>query len=274
MADRATFIRLATALILSAFLHLMLIFWPAFRPFQFDSSKKGMQIVLQTTIRPLSKPDGPQIAKASPRTRKPADRARAEASRTRAPSTPVNPPQSGASVELRKPEPDNPKNNLERESVPTRTQSELPKAGGLSPEEPDAASPGPEHREVTSVQDPDTPAYPPEAVERGLESCVLVAIHIAASGEVQTVRVLHADIAEIFDQSVIDAHRNARYLPARQEGRNLPSRVLAVVSFVLEPERSRNCAAKYAPAARKINALPVSAELGPGFVEEALRAAQ
>jgi protein TonB len=273
MADRAAFIRLATALILSAFLHLMLIFSPAIHPLRFDRSEKGTQIVLQTRIQPPPKPNTLQAAKAPRRTHKPADRARADASAKRARSAPVNPPQGTASVELKTPGPDSAEGRPDQQSASTETQPEAPKEE-LSREEPDEASAGPEQREVISVQDPDVPVYPAEAVERGLESCVLAAVYVAASGEVQEVRILHAEIPQIFDGSVIDAHRNARYLPARQDGRNLPSRVLAVVGFVLEPERIRNCAAKYATVARKINALPVSAELEPAFVEEALRAAQ
>jgi TonB family protein len=111
------------------------------------------------------------------------------------------------------------------------------------------------------------PAYPAEAIRQGLESCVLAAVEVSASGEVSKVVIVHADVANIFDQSVIDAQSNVHYLPARRNGENLPSRVLAVVGFTLEPERHLNCAMKYAGAARAINALPVASEIDMKMVE-------
>ena len=111
------------------------------------------------------------------------------------------------------------------------------------------------------------PEYPAEAIQRGLESCVLAAVQVSASGEVSAVRILHADVANIFDQSVMDAQSTAHYLPARQNGENLPSRVLAVAGFTLEPGRHLNCALKYAGAARAINALPASTEVDMRMVE-------
>jgi TonB family protein len=267
---------LATALILSAFLHLGLIFWPAIDLLRFDRSIKGAQVVLQATIRPLPTPNTPQASKVPHRTRKAADRARADASADAAKSTSQKRPETVTSVELGKPAnsaPENPEDSPDRASARQRAEPD-PQAGQLAPQQPEEASAGPENREPIFIQDPGTPVYPREAMQRGLESCVLAAAYISPLGEVDAVRILHTDIPEVFDQSVIDAHSAARYLPARQHGQNLPSRVLAVVSFVLEPDRTRDCAFKYAPAARRINALPVSAEIGPGFVEEALRATQ
>jgi protein TonB len=256
MADQRTWIRLATALIFSTCLHLLLIFFPTIHLRPVDRSEKGAQIVLQTSIQPLPKP---QAGKLPRRAQKSADRARR--------AQPAGADKS-TSVELGKPAergPENAKPNPEAESAQAAAPSE--------PQQQESSD-APENREPTSIQDADTPVYPPEAIQRGLESCVLAAVYISPSGDVQAVRILHADVPELFDQSVIDAQSAARYLPARQHGQNLPSRVLTVVTFVLEPDRVRNCAFKYAPAARRINALPVSTEIGPGLVEEALRATQ
>lgn len=115
--------------------------------------------------------------------------------------------------------------------------------------------------EAVPLDKASVPAYPVEAKQKGLESCVLAAIYVSALGEVSAVRILHADVTGVFDQSVIEAQGAVRYLPARQNGENMPSRVLAVIGFTLEPGRHLNCARKYAEVARRINALPISAEV-------------
>jgi TonB family protein len=118
-----------------------------------------------------------------------------------------------------------------------------------------------------AIDTANTPIYPEEAVRLGLESCVLAAVQVSAAGEVTAVHILHADVAGVFDQSVIDAQSAVRYLPARRNGENLPSRILAVASFTLEAGRHLNCARQYAVAARRINALPASAEIGAAMLE-------
>ena len=129
-------------------------------------------------------------------------------------------------------------------------------------------------RAAIVLADPGAPEYPDDAVRRKLESCVLAAVLVSATGEVQSVRILHADVAALFERAVIDAYSAARYLPAQANGENVPSRVLAVASFVLSPERSRPCASRYAAAARRINALPFAAEIAPGLVESLLDGAR
>ena len=173
----------------------------------------------------------------------------------------------------------------------TRTQPAKPAAPGSTavpgrrpesnsskssePSEPGKpAEPEPERppREALVLSDPGAPEYPDDAVRRKLESCVLAAVLVSAGGEVESVRILHADVAAVFDRAVIDAYSRARYLPAQANGENVPSRVLAVASFVLTPQRTRHCAGRYAPAARKINAMPVSARIDPALVETLLNA--
>lgn len=123
---------------------------------------------------------------------------------------------------------------------------------------------------AVAIDAANVPDYPAEARRRGLESCVLAAVQVSASGEVEAVRILHADVADIFDRPVIDAQSAVRYLPARRNGETLPSRILAVVSFTLEPGRNLGCARRYAGAARAINALPASAEIGATMLEETI----
>lgn len=147
-------------------------------------------------------------------------------------------------------------------------------AGAKAPGEEKA--PQAERREHAALvlSDAGAPEYPDEAVRRGLESCVLAAVLVSAGGEVQSVRILHADVAAVFDGAVIDAYSRARYLPAQSNGENVPSRVLAVASFVLAPQRPRHCAGRYAAAARRINALPLSAQIDPALVESTLHGAR
>lgn len=113
-----------------------------------------------------------------------------------------------------------------------------------------------------------TPEYPPEAKRKGIESCVLAAVYVSAAGDVSRVQVIHADVPELFDQSVIDSQGAVRYLPARAQGETLPSRVLTVVGFTLATANHRSCANKYASAARVINALPEGSAIDRGMVKK------
>ncbi len=128
--------------------------------------------------------------------------------------------------------------------------------------EPEAAS------EAIAISDPGAPEYPDEAIRRKLESCVLAAVQVSASGTVESVRILHADVPGVFDRSVIDAYSQARYQPARRGGEAVPSRVLAVASFELAPGRPRHCAGRYAAAARRILALPAGSPIDPALVQQ------
>lgn len=133
--------------------------------------------------------------------------------------------------------------------------------------EPESKTSEQESHEARLIEGPGAPTYPAEAVQRKLESCVLAAVYVSAAGEVEKVAILHADIPEIFDASVIEAQTATHYLPARSVHGLVASRVLAVASFVLEPEHFRNCAIRYADVARKINGLPATAEISPAMLE-------
>lgn len=152
-------------------------------------------------------------------------------------------------------------------SLPLTDVKTIPGTPSETTQEAEAAAPD---SAAMIVQDIGAPAYPNEAVRRGLESCVLAAVEVTAVGEVQAVRILHADIPAMFDQSVIDAQRAATYLPARRNGENVASRVLAVVDFVLQPGTNHRCAFRYAAAARMANALPANAEITPDMIGAAV----
>ena len=115
----------------------------------------------------------------------------------------------------------------------------------------DAAEALPDRAAIVLDQ-PLPPEYPEEANRRGLEGCVLAIVHVAPSGEVEKVEIVAADVLRIFDQSVIDSQAAARYLPARQGGKAVAARVLAVAAFVLDPRKRLNCALRYAPLAEKL----------------------
>jgi TonB family protein len=104
------------------------------------------------------------------------------------------------------------------------------------------------------VDQPAPPEYPREARRRKLEGCVLASVSVSIGGDVDDVRILETDHPGVFDQSVIDSQKIARYLPAQKDGEPVASRVLTVAAFVLEPGRKMNCALKYAAAAQKVGA--------------------
>jgi TonB family protein len=239
--------RLALALTLSALLHAspVILGWLHAE----SPDEQGRQITLQVSIQP------------SP----PAPAAR-----------PHETPQRGPDKKKDKAPPRKQKKDAaehgNQKLLTSKGSEKLPLQSG-QPEErekPEEAQQEVQNADAVAIEDPGAPAYPPEAIKRGLESCVLTAVYVSAAGEVEKVRILHADVAGVFDQSIIDAQNAAHYLPARRNGENIPSRVLAVAAFVLQAEQSRNCAFKYAAAARTINALPYAAEISPSLVESML----
>lgn len=96
------------------------------------------------------------------------------------------------------------------------------------------------------------PEYPAVALARGLEGCVLASVQVNSAGDVESVSILAADYPGVFDQSVIDAQKSARYAPARRGSESIPSRALAVAAFVIEPGKQLDCPLKYAPLAEEL----------------------
>lgn len=127
------------------------------------------------------------------------------------------------------------------------------------PDTPAASSSGSENQpEESIVEDayrldmPQPPDYPADALARKLEGCVLALVTVSASGAVSDVKILETDHPGVFDQTVIDSQKDARYLAAHRGDEAVASRVLAVAAFVLDPARRMNCALKYAPSAEKL----------------------
>lgn len=130
--------------------------------------------------------------------------------------------------------------------VPVPTPAPFPE----SPPPPVPDLPQTEEARVAFLPAP--PEYPAEARRRGLEGCVLAAVSVSADGTVTGVDVLETDHPGIFDQSMRAAQESARYQPALLNGNPVSSRVLAVASFVLVPERRINCAMRFAERAKRL----------------------
>ena len=102
------------------------------------------------------------------------------------------------------------------------------------------------------LEQPMLPEYPATALAQGLEGCVLANVLVNTGGEVESVTILAADHPGVFDAAVIEAQKSARYAPARRGSEAMPSRVLAVASFVMQPGRQLDCPLKYAAQAETL----------------------
>jgi TonB family protein len=203
------------ALALSVILHAAILVpwrWP-----WLDASPPGAQVYLSATLqRPAaaSRPVSPVPEKAHPQPTADPNRRLASADfGGKAPFAPPTPPTSPAA-----------------------------QADPLPPQEEAARN----------IEQPAPPEYPAAARRRGLEGCVLAEVMIGADGSVTDVSILESDHPGIFDQSMREAQRTARYQPANRAGVPVASRALAVAAFVLTPERQINCALRYAEQATRI----------------------
>lgn len=165
----------------------------------------------------------------------------------------------GASETPAKPRPEGPKPRVERGKAgrPLLSAAESPLRIPTTQESPTPT----EGAEATSaeealayvVQHAQPPEYPDAALREGREACVLAAVNVDGAGDIVSVEILASDLPGVFDQSVIESQKTARYAPARDKGgQPVTSRVLAVAEFVILPERRLDCALKYAPEARRL----------------------
>ena len=258
--------RLPVALLGSVLLHLTLLFW-GWLP-HLNTREPARQITFSATLQPLHKAAPSRPGRVSAR-----EQAKnAKPQREKPPHAPPQREKMRASLGDAAAQ-----TGARQENEPGKApgQNDGAPGGGLQKEgaehqDTQSASRSGDDAGAAAIDAANVPVYPAEASGRGLESCVLAAVQVSASGEVEAVRILHADVANIFDQSVIDAQSAIRYLPARRNGETLPSRILAVVSFTLEPGRNLGCARQYAGAARTINALPAAAEISAAMLEGAI----
>ena len=242
--------RFTISLFISVAIHLM--------PFMigllhFSSAETGQQIILQATLQPL--PNKPIMDKPV---------AKPEQASQRKPEN-----ESGAAKADNKPSMEEMVTANSIIKIPQEENITQQQAASEPSSEPLKEQSEPEKREAFLIAAPGAPTYPQEAIQRKLESCVLAAVYVSPGGEVEKVAILHADVTGVFDQSVIETQTIAHYLPARVGNSPVASRVLAVVSFVLEPAHHLSCAMQYAVVAQKISLLTV-AEIIPLSLFEGL----
>ncbi len=76
--------------------------------------------------------------------------------------------------------------------------------------------------------------YPLRAKRQGTEGWVKVALQVGIGGEVETVEVLEAEPAGVFDHSVTRGIRQWRFSPATVMGERVRARVVTTIRFELE----------------------------------------
>lgn len=81
------------------------------------------------------------------------------------------------------------------------------------------------------------PVYPEKGVELGVDGKVILLLLIDEAGMVKEASVVEVDPEGIFEDSALTAFRNARFAPARKNGRVVKSRVLIKVSYELNERR-------------------------------------
>lgn len=84
---------------------------------------------------------------------------------------------------------------------------------------------------------PIKPVYPEKGVELGVDGKVILLLLIDEVGAVKEASVVEADPEGIFEESSLAAFRNARFAPAKKNGRAVKSRVLIRVSYELNERK-------------------------------------
>ncbi len=77
------------------------------------------------------------------------------------------------------------------------------------------------------------PPYPDEAASANVTGSVVLVLLLDESGKVQELSVEEANPPGMFEQSALDAFRNARFSPAQRQGRVVKSRMRIKVSYEL-----------------------------------------
>ncbi|MBU0592919.1 MAG: TonB family protein [Gammaproteobacteria bacterium] len=77
------------------------------------------------------------------------------------------------------------------------------------------------------------PTYPDEAASSNVTGSVVLVLLLDESGKVQELSVEDANPSGMFEQSALDAFRNARFSPAQRNGRVVKSRMRIKVTYEL-----------------------------------------
>lgn len=75
------------------------------------------------------------------------------------------------------------------------------------------------------------PFYPDEAASANITGSVVLELLLDESGKVQALSVEEANPPGIFEQSALDAFRNARFSPAQRQGRVVKSKMRIKVTY-------------------------------------------
>jgi protein TonB len=81
------------------------------------------------------------------------------------------------------------------------------------------------------------PDYPPVADRQRLSGKVRLHLKLEADGRVSDIEIVHADPPEVFNESAIQAFRDARFSPAQRNGRPVRAQVLIEVLYDWEGRR-------------------------------------
>lgn len=85
---------------------------------------------------------------------------------------------------------------------------------------------------------PIKPDYPDKGAERGVEGNVVLLLLIDEAGTVKEVTVMEANPEGVFEESALAAFRDARFAPAKKNGRAVKCRVVIRVSYELNDRKS------------------------------------
>lgn len=81
------------------------------------------------------------------------------------------------------------------------------------------------------------PSYPEKAADANVTGSVVLVLLLDESGKVQELSVAEANPPGMFEQSALDAFRNARFAPAQRHGRVVKSRMRIKVTYELTAEK-------------------------------------
>jgi|GEM_PF-3630452 len=81
------------------------------------------------------------------------------------------------------------------------------------------------------------PEYPPYAIAADIAGFVELQIAVSADGTPDHIAIVRSMPAGVFDQAVLDAARNWRFMPALMDGKAVASNVRVPVTFELDPAK-------------------------------------
>ena len=87
--------------------------------------------------------------------------------------------------------------------------------------------------EGTRLARPISPKYPPSCVRRGQQGMVILEVWVLATGRAGEIKIFKSSGYSQLDAAAVTAIRRARFVSARENGRNVDSRIKVPVRFLL-----------------------------------------